>query len=523
MLSLETEERISNFLLYLNTSHKQIDEKKKELNTHTQFEPYSIFSRIETAYKGHIDYIDLLNFFKDHMIYCNSEETQTIIMFYDYNNDGILTFGEFINIILADETRNIYNNKGFINAKLCFDIESLLTDILFEELKFVRTCKDLILDVRCRYDFSVNNVFKALGGFGKIITKDGLRNFFIRGKKTFSEEDIYHIILRLDIHKNGGKITYSEIEKIFSFPNQNIQYDDDNNNLNTNYLSNFLNKNPVSNNNISQSNKDFSKNNTLNQSRFDKNSSQNSFYKSNQNKNKDQRNFPVVTPYEELITNLFEVIYRTEIELEEIKKVLCLRTDFNVEDAYRLFESRPNGNDDLTEVDLLNGLNCLGIYPTNSEIKLIMKRYSLLNTNTLNYSDFFDLIVPFDKDFRNMIENREASPYQPKYNKSDFFLGATKKLIGDLFEKIIVSESKIEVIRKRITKCFALNLNDVASSIDTDKKGYLDNYNIRRFIKEKINKESTNRDCDFTFIRLDRNRDGKVDYADLINETKSLN
>ena len=121
-----------------------------------------------------------------------------------------------------------------------------------------------------------------------------------------------------------------------------------------------------------------------------------------------------------------------------------------------------------------------------------------------------------------MIENREGSPYQPKYNKADFFLGATKKLIGDLFEKIIVSESKIEVIRKRITKCFALNLNDVASSIDTDKKGYLDNYNIRRFIKEKINKESSNRDCDYTFIRLDRNRDGKVDYEDFINETKAL-
>ena len=521
MLSIETEERISNFLMYLNTQHKIIDEKKKELNTHTQFEPYSIFSRIDVAYKGHIDYMDLLNFFKDHMIYCNSEEAQTIIMFYDYNNDGILTFGEFINIILADETRNIYNNRGFINSKLCFDIECLLTNILSEELNFVRTCRDLILDVRCRFDFSCSNVFKALGGYGKIITKDGLRNFFIRGKKRFSEEDIYHIILRLDINKNGGKVTYNEIEKIFSFPNPNIQYDNNNiDNLNTNYLSTFLNKIPPTNEDIlTQTNKKFNINN--NSKIGETISTQNSFSKNNQNK--DPRKFPIVTPYEDLITNLFEIIYRTEIELEEIKKNICLRNDFNVEDAYRLFESRPNGNDDLTEVDLLNGLNCLGIYPTNSEVKLIMKRYSLLNNNTLNYSDFFDLIVPFDKDFRNMIENREASPYQPKYNKSDFFLGATKKLIGDLFEKIIVSESKIEVIRKRITKCFALNLNDVASSIDTDKKGYLDNYNIRRFIKEKINKESTNRDCDFTFIRLDRNRDGKVDYADLINETKSLN
>ena len=43
-----------------------------------------------------------------------------------------------------------------------------------------------------------------------------------------------------------------------------------------------------------------------------------SFSKNNQNK--DPRKFPIVTPYEDLITNLFEIIYRTEIELEEIKK-----------------------------------------------------------------------------------------------------------------------------------------------------------------------------------------------------------
>ena len=83
MLSLETEERISNFLLYLNTSHKQIDEKKKQLNTHTQFEPYSIFSRIDTAYKGHIDYMDLLNFY----LHQRDQSNIPIYMYYFlYNN-----------------------------------------------------------------------------------------------------------------------------------------------------------------------------------------------------------------------------------------------------------------------------------------------------------------------------------------------------------------------------------------------------------------------------------------------------
>ena len=36
MLSIETEERISNFLMYLNTQHKLIDEKKKRTkHTHS--------------------------------------------------------------------------------------------------------------------------------------------------------------------------------------------------------------------------------------------------------------------------------------------------------------------------------------------------------------------------------------------------------------------------------------------------------------------------------------------------------
>ena len=50
--------------------------------------------------------MDLLNFFKDHMIYCNSEEAQTIIMFYFQK--------KVIKIMINIKKNIIFNNYLFV-------------------------------------------------------------------------------------------------------------------------------------------------------------------------------------------------------------------------------------------------------------------------------------------------------------------------------------------------------------------------------------------------------------------------
>ena len=636
MFSFETEDRITKLLLYIGDCNKHIDISKKELNTHLDFEPFQVFTRLDKCFKGHIDYMDILNCFKENMIYCTADEARLIIMWYDYNNDSLLTYGEFMNLILAKETRNFENKNFNANCRdvrsttLMFDLEQMLCDILEKELRFNRMVRELIMNCRCRFDFDIGKAFKALSGNGIAITKESLRLFLLRNKREFTESDVDNIMLRLDLEKRG-RVGYKEIEKIFLFDtalttdnvnDTHTKYCDDRccytnmniNNTHTNDewcskckkrklppfmqqqqqqqqqqcvhqdkpnvnmdINNSQSQNNINNTNTSNINGSYadikrkqitnsitkqlnltihtltgtprskSEQDTMIQHSQSPSQIHNNILKTNNNNNTSNNTqhtlpsnakninngifnpkpFPKITSSSSLLLDLFELIYQTENELEQIKSKLALRNDFNVDDAFRLFENKTSPQNTLTEYDMFTGLNTLGLYPTGNEIKLLIKRYSLQNTCTLNFADLFDMLVPFDKDYRKAVESRNPSPYIPKYNCGDLFLGETKRILGEVFEKMIISENKIELLRKRISKSYGINVREFVMSIDNEQKGFINCEDLRQLYKEKVLKNKStytndiydDKEVDLCFIRFDRDRDGKVSYDDVINET----
>jgi Ca2+-binding EF-hand superfamily protein len=76
-------------------------------------------------------------------------------------------------------------------------------------------------------------------------------------------------------------------------------------------------------------------------------------------------------------------LIRFENELDRSKTDLALRSDYNIEDAFRMFEL--DGRGYLTDIDLKYGLNSLDIFPTLEEIKLVFRRYDLANSGVLKY------------------------------------------------------------------------------------------------------------------------------------------
>ena len=105
--------------------------------------------------------------------------------------------------------------------------------------------------------------------------------------------------------------------------------------------------------------------------------------------------------YNEYEENQFNDFLRklmiTESQIEDAKVSLALRPDFNCEDAFRIFEL--NGRGFIDECDLKCGLNLIGIFPTDHEVRLLMKRFDLQKQGVLNYADFFDMLVPFEKEY----------------------------------------------------------------------------------------------------------------------------
>ena len=221
----------------------------------------------------------------------------------------------------------------------------------------------------------------------------------------------------------------------------------------------------------------------------------------NQNENYEQNQF------NEFMRKLMQV----ESQIEDAKIILGKNPDFNCEDAFRLFESNEKGY--LEKYDIKNGLNSIGVNPTEQELNILMKRFDLQKNNFINYADFFFFFVPFEKNLRQEVENR-----QPK--SQDNF---SKKTINDLknvFKLIIQAENDINNDKKNFGT-LRLKLKDIFALIDKTGKGFFDIDEMMVYFVNN-NLVENNKDADLLFIRLDKNRNGKIYFQTLDNELQVL-
>ena len=227
----------------------------------------------------------------------------------------------------------------------------------------------------------------------------------------------------------------------------------------------------------------------------------------NQNPNiKDNENFEQ-KQFNEFLKKLINV----ESQIEEAKVNLANNPDFNCEDAFRLFETNEKGY--LDKEDIKKGLNLIGVTPTEQELNILMKRFDLQKNNFINYADFFDMVVPFDKDLRPAVENR-----QPK--SPDNFSEKTINDLKNLFELIIKTEMDINNERKNFGT-LRLKLKDIFALIDKSGKGFFDIDEMMVYLANNNIVES-NKNADLLFIRLDKNRNAKIDFPLIEDELQIL-
>ena len=217
--------------------------------------------------------------------------------------------------------------------------------------------------------------------------------------------------------------------------------------------------------------------------------------------------------FKDFLKKLMEVEY----QIEDVKTNLAQNPDFNCEDAFRLFES--NDKDYLTENDIKKGLNSIGVYPTDQDVRLLMKRFDLQKNGNINYADFFDIIVPFEKEFRTRVENRMPRSCCP-CRAQDIFDNRTLSDLGNLFKLIIDSENDINNMRRSCTNLRS-NLKDIFGLVDSQGKGCFTDEELLDYLQNN-GLLGNNKAADLLFIRLDKNRNGKIYYPELEDELQPV-
>ena len=233
--------------------------------------------------------------------------------------------------------------------------------------------------------------------------------------------------------------------------------------------------------------------------------------------NRDRNNY---NSYEENQFNDFlRKLMLVESQIESAKINLALNPDFNCEDAFRIFEL--NGRGFLDQNDLKCGLNAIGVFPTDYQIRLLIKRFDLEKQGVINYADFFDLLVPFEKEYRTMVESRLPNSCCPcPINCADIFCFSTICALRNVFNLIINSESEINNSRK-LFGTLRLKLRDIFELLDYLRRGYFTNSDLIVYLQNR-GLFTSSKDADLLFIRLDKNRTGKIDYRNVEEEVQTL-
>ena len=393
MLSLETESRICKLFLVLSEGEVNLEISRQNLNNHTNFCPYQVFKRFDKEGKHFITENNIVSFLQDNSVYCTQKEAKEIILFYDSDKSHSLSYSEFLNIILCDEQIPPISkdNTVFSNSVLPYSIEYSITRIFEKELNLIRAIDSIMSEIKKRRDFSVFDLYRTLKGKEDYVSGQVLILFFQRNHIKAGVEDIKRIIKKLDIDRNGI-VTAEDLETVFgSDSNNNHQLTD---NLSTikdlSKLSTPKNLFSTASTPVNLLNQSKQKREKVSDSLFIRDGPEKTpqlqIRPSSINMFSNQTSYSRTNPYinvsnspqrinEEVVIQFLKLIMDIELKIEKLKIDLAKRVDFNIGDAFQVFENTHHNF--ITQSDLQKGLNALDIYPNHYEIILLMKKYLL--------------------------------------------------------------------------------------------------------------------------------------------------
>ena len=602
MTSIETEKRLSKLMMQLAEGERTIEISRQVLSDLYDFNAYQIFKNLDIEGKNRIDINNIIEFLKNKGIYINEEEARLIILFYDQDFDGILTYPEFINLVQSE--KSVHKSPNFISSDcLSYNVDRSLGKLLEKEVELSRIILYMLKDLKCRYDFNIHDLYHSIKSWS-CITSDSIRCFLEKNAISYLDSDIKSIIKRMDLNRDG-KIDLGEFHVLLGYPNCNyccpcvncikcgtsyckscfynlpcyyhgkihrdINSPNKNRERNSNYYNSYNNKNNYNNDsqrlnihtilpnkNISNMEKN---NNILNSP-----SGNNNYRKAisdtlsirlspernygpieielcdnckcipcicnnnlPKNINKYQENLKesqlINNDYKEFnqdllssferkqFNNLLQLLMDGEKEIECNKIDLALKSDFNCEDAFRIFEK--DGRGFLTKEDLKDGFNLLNLNLNDKDINLIMKRFDLKKKNNINFQEFFDMMVPFDSEYRNIVEIRLPLSNCP-FKSFNVFKVDTMIYLKKVFKSIIDFENKINNFRKNLYG-ISLKIKNIFNLFDKRDIGFFNFEDYVLYLKEN-GLYDDNLKIDLLFIRLDKNRNGKIELYELEEE-----
>ena len=111
---------ISNFITKICALERQIELKRQTLCDRNDFEPYVAFQRLLRTGTEGVTSSNIVKFLSENLIDVRIADARNLLLHYDNDGDGLLSYKEFLEIVLPKEHPDL---RAFVTQRECFAIK----------------------------------------------------------------------------------------------------------------------------------------------------------------------------------------------------------------------------------------------------------------------------------------------------------------------------------------------------------------------------------------------------------------
>ena len=572
MISRDTEEKLAGLFVQISLSESDIEASRYLLCKCPEFDPFSAFQHLDKHSLSSLSSTEILNLLEKYNFFCTPDEAYQLIRQYDSNQNGRLSYNEFLQLVLPS-TNPGFRELALSRRGICTsEVEYLLSKLIQHEVLYHRSLENTRQDLVTKPDFNLLEAFRLIDTKNaSSIDRASLLSFLAR-HKVLVEQDIDSIFRRID---NDGDHIISYLEfvdcvmpsrikekpsvsrvvrsssplRISSPLKESHSHVSGTENLrnssplrnspkrnssplrrspgrNTDYpkavysSSSFYQGSPVREKPFSYSpSKSVTFSNPLNVHTVSE--SHNGYRRTSPLRNSPSKLHSVreeinrSPPFElrEIVRMLEEEI-KFSRELESVKNNLALKHDFNLIDAFRMFDAHDRGA--FTQMDLENTLSKLGVRTSHEENYLLIKHFSRLQDSRLRFSDFSEMLTPKQEEYSRIMRNKSALNI-PGLDRFKVFARDTVNVLVSAFRVLFEAELSAEQQRQRLNRLPGFNLYQVFNYFDKDKNGFITITEFQQALS--VFRVMVNgKDMQCVMQKFDKNCDGRVSYSEFVEE-----
>jgi len=504
----DTESAFLTLIRIIAITEQEMEIYRQVLSDTPEFEAYVSFKQIASTGENYITAQDLSNFLKYLIPLKDRKNTfilEELILRYTEGISNKMNFNVFCKMILPYNQRIkpiLLKKEGNKMSVMC---ENRLSKIIRRDIETIIKLDKHKVALRESKDFDLYSLFKTIDNKNeRYITIDNLTEYLKdKRQKNYAEDFIKYLDIDID-----GKVSYTEFEegilplylehetptaphvkelKVNESSNSLLEYKAINPPKTTSALQHLMiantrdykkSFNPF----YSPMSKQHKKATLLNSS-----NKWMEEIKDNMGVPRTFRTNVVATPPEQKSPNLnsaslkdlkinlgkdimideliaiFKEQIKIEKNLEDHKVNLSLQPDFNLPDAYKIFNTKNKNY--ITLIEFVKGLKEIGFHKPEDDIKMMYSYYARNPYKKLTYANFCYMLQPINSNCVHIVSKR-ASIRSTNTSLSKYIQTMLKKL----FNQLVEAEKEIESIRVKFSKSKCINHYNAFKLIDSHKK-----------------------------------------------------